>query len=87
MVLEVWTFTLLPESNDTTTIKTPSAVYNALCILIKSVITITRATPAYKLSRRQKTDSYKIFYTIYCEKPDVNILGNVTHFNCVKILF
>ncbi|XP_037943510.1 autophagy-related protein 13 homolog [Teleopsis dalmanni] len=89
MVLEVWTIDLqttgLKDRNDTKggattnseqqTLKAAHAIYNKMSILLKSLISLTRATPAYKLSRRQCADSYGIYYRIYVDKPKVHTLG------------
>lgn len=75
MLLEVWTLTIAPESNSPT-IRSSHHVYNSFGVLLKSVICVSRATPAYKLSRRQKTESYKIDHTISAGKLlDLNRLG------------
>lgn len=44
-------------------------------ILLKSLIAVTRATPAYKLSRKQSTDSYSIYYRAYNGEPYTDNLG------------
>lgn len=43
--------------------------YNEMSILIKSIISLTRATPAYRISREgQSADSYVVCYRVYkCE--------------------
>ncbi|KAM7360526.1 autophagy-related 13 [Cochliomyia hominivorax] len=56
-------------------LKTAHAIYNRMGMLLKSLISLTRATPAYKLSRRQCPDSYSIYYRIYVERPQVHTLG------------
>lgn len=50
-------------------------IYNGMSILLKSLIAVTRATPAYKLSRKQSTDSYNIYYRIYTGEPHTHNLG------------
>ncbi|XP_073815570.1 autophagy-related 13 [Musca autumnalis] len=60
---------------ETPCLKTAHAIYNRMGMLLKSLISLTRATPAYKLSRRQCPDSYSIYYRIYVEKPQVHALG------------
>lgn len=42
-------------------IKVSYTVYNRLSVLLKSLLAITRVTPAYKLSRKQGHD-YVILY-------------------------
>lgn len=57
------------------TLKAAHAIYNRMGILLKSLISLTRATPAYKLSRRQSPDTYGIYYRIYVDKPQTHMLG------------
>ncbi|KAH8284186.1 hypothetical protein KR054_012074 [Drosophila jambulina] len=57
------------------TLKAAHAIYNRMGIMLKSLISLTRTTPAYKLSRRQCPDSYGIFYRIYVDRPQVHTLG------------
>lgn len=79
MVLEVWSLDLqLPSESKTNeqVLKVAHQIYNRMSILLKSLISLTRATPAYKLSRRQCPDSYRIFYKVYAEeRPQVHALG------------
>ncbi|EDV91375.1 GH14376 [Drosophila grimshawi] len=88
MILEVWSLDLLPVDNNKTaaaaadckdnesqTLKASHAIYNRMGIMLKSLISLTRTTPAYKLSRRQCPDSYVIFYRIYVDRPQVHTLG------------
>ncbi|XP_065371828.1 autophagy-related protein 13 homolog [Calliphora vicina] len=56
-------------------LKTAHAIYNRMGMILKSLISLTRATPAYKLSRRQCPDSYSIYYRIYVERPQIHSLG------------
>ncbi|KAJ2937815.1 hypothetical protein O0L34_g18597 [Tuta absoluta] len=44
-------------------------------ILLKSLITVTRITPAYHLSRKQRTESFTIFYRVYNGEPKTKALG------------
>lgn len=55
--------------------KAAHAIYNRMGMLLKSLVSLTRATPAYKLSRRQCPDSYSIYYRIYVDRPQVHALG------------
>lgn len=61
--------------NDSQLLKASHAIYNRMGIMLKSLISLTRTTPAYKLSRRQCPDSYGIFYRIYVDRPQVHTLG------------
>lgn len=85
MVLEVWTLDqscLLEKENQQ--IKTAQTIYNRMTVLLKSLITLTRSTPAYKLSRRQSPDSYGIYYRIYvATPPQTHSLGD--NFKTVRI--
>lgn len=62
-------------SSETQMLKASHAIYNRMGIMLKSLISLTRTTPAYKLSRRQCPDSYVIFYRIYVDRPQVHTLG------------
>ncbi|XP_051169959.1 autophagy-related protein 13 homolog isoform X2 [Leptopilina boulardi] len=75
MVLETWTLGVLPEQSDPT-IRVTYTVYNRMGILLKSLLSVSRVTPAYKLSRRQGPDSYVICYRIYMGEPQLHILGD-----------
>ena len=46
-------------------------VYNRMGLLLKSLITVSRVTPAYRLSRRQGVDSYVICYRVLLGEPQV----------------
>lgn len=65
--------------NDSQTLKASShqlhVIYNRMSIMLKSLISLTRTTPAYKLSRRQCPDSYGIYYRVYVDRPQVHTLG------------
>uniref|UniRef100_A0A8C7VLP2 Autophagy-related protein 13 n=1 Tax=Oncorhynchus mykiss TaxID=8022 RepID=A0A8C7VLP2_ONCMY len=55
-------------------IKVSYTVYNRLSLLLKSLLAITRVTPAYKLSRKQGHD-YVILYRIYFGEVQLTGLG------------
>uniref|UniRef100_A0A667WJL4 Autophagy-related protein 13 n=1 Tax=Myripristis murdjan TaxID=586833 RepID=A0A667WJL4_9TELE len=55
-------------------IKVSYTVYNRLSLLLKSLLAITRVTPAYKLSRKQGHD-YVILYRIYFGEVQLSGLG------------
>ncbi|KAG6451755.1 hypothetical protein O3G_MSEX007324 [Manduca sexta] len=74
MVLELWTLEL-DETQFDTSVKATNTVYFRMGILLKSLITITRITPAYHLSRKQRTESFTIFYRVYNGEPKVKALG------------
>uniref|UniRef100_A0A2K6GAJ0 Autophagy-related protein 13 n=1 Tax=Propithecus coquereli TaxID=379532 RepID=A0A2K6GAJ0_PROCO len=55
-------------------IKVSYTVYNRLSLLLKSLLAITRVTPAYRLSRKQGHE-YVILYRIYFGEVQLNGLG------------
>lgn len=75
MVLESWCLNILPEYCDPSN-RVIHTVYNHMGILLKSLVSVTRVTPAYKLSRRQGPDSYVICYRIYMDEPQLHMLGD-----------
>ncbi|XP_050676064.1 autophagy-related protein 13 homolog [Leptidea sinapis] len=75
MVLELWTLGL-DETQFDTSLKAMNTVYFRMGILLKSLITLTRITPAYHLSRKQRTESFTIFYRVYNGEPKLNSLGD-----------
>lgn len=75
MVLELWTLEL-DDSQFDTSLKAMNTVYFRMGILLKSLITITRITPAYHLSRKQRTESFTIFYRVYNGEPKLKALGD-----------
>ena len=46
-------------------VKVTHTVYNRMSLLLKSLVTVARVTPAYRLSRRQGADSYVICYRVF----------------------
>lgn len=83
MILEVWSLNINTDLSDPL-IKATYTIYNRMSILLKSLISITRVTPAYKLSRRQAPDSYSIYYRIYSGEPQHN-LGEWSHHDSLSI--
>ncbi|XP_076182221.1 autophagy-related 13 isoform X2 [Ptiloglossa arizonensis] len=75
MVLETWSLGIMPEHSDPT-IRVTYTVYNRMGILLKSLLSVSRIIPAYKLSRRQSPDSYVICYRIYMGEPQLHTLGD-----------
>ncbi|XP_054707784.1 autophagy-related protein 13-like [Uloborus diversus] len=53
----------------------PEVVFGNMMCLMKSVITISRAVPTYKLSLKQSADTYVILYRIYQGDPQIELLG------------
>lgn len=44
-------------------------------VLLKSLLAVTRITPAYKLAFRQGPDSFVICYRVYLGDPNYDCLG------------
>ncbi|XP_036390752.1 autophagy-related protein 13 isoform X1 [Megalops cyprinoides] len=72
MELEAWCLEINEKCDKD--IKVSYTVYNRLSILLKSLLAITRVTPAYKLSRKQGHD-YVILYRIYFGEVQLSGLG------------
>lgn len=75
MVLETWTVKIIPGCNIAST--SVSTIYYRMSIMLKSTLSISRITPAYKLSRSQFRDSYKISHKIYGGQPNLEKLGEL----------
>lgn len=73
MILETWSIAVVPDIDPS--IPVSYAVYNRMGILLKSLVSVTRVTPAYRISRRQGPDSYVICYRIYLGEPQFHTLG------------
>ncbi|CAG2101170.1 unnamed protein product [Medioppia subpectinata] len=67
-----------------------SNVYKKMSLMLKSLISVTRATPAYKLSQRgQSPDSFVICYRVYRCDSDTNVFNSeeeAQHFSSTKHL-
>ena len=50
-------------------------IYNRMSIVLRSLLTCTRATPTYQLSRKQSAQKYIICYKMYSGEPVVSHLG------------
>ncbi|XP_061745561.1 autophagy-related protein 13 isoform X1 [Nerophis ophidion] len=72
MELETWCLEMNEKCDKD--IKVSYTVYNRLSVLLKSLLAITRVTPAYKLSRKQGHD-YVILYRIYFGEVQMNGFG------------
>lgn len=75
MVLETWCLSVLPDCSEYNNRQT-HLVYNRMGILLKSLLSVTRVTPAYKLSRQQGPETFVIMYRIYMEEPKLRSLGD-----------
>jgi len=74
MVLEIWHISLDINQLDSSG-KMSQMGYSRMTIALKSLLTVTRVTPAYKLSRRQSSNDYVICYRIYLGDPHYFLLG------------
>lgn len=74
LVLETWHLGMNEQSDPT--VKILPTVYNRIGLMLKSLIAITRVTPAYKLSCRQGHDTYVICYKVYMGNPQYSLLGD-----------
>ncbi|KAK2170836.1 hypothetical protein NP493_1133g00024 [Ridgeia piscesae] len=74
MILENWSIT--KDEKCDTNARVSYTVYNRMSILLKSLFSVSRVTPAYQLSRKQGVDSYVICYRIYMGEPQISHLGN-----------
>ncbi|KAM4017641.1 autophagy-related protein 13 isoform 2-T2 [Anomaloglossus baeobatrachus] len=80
MELEVWCLEMNEKCDPD--IKVSYTVYNRLSLLLKSLLAVTRVTPAYRLSRKQGHE-YVILYRIYF--GDVQLLGLKEGFQAVRV--
>ncbi|KAB0371252.1 hypothetical protein FD755_017661 [Muntiacus reevesi] len=80
MELEIWCLEMNEKCDKE--IKVSYAVYNRLSLLLKSLLAITRVTPAYRLSRKQGHE-YVILYRIYF--GDVQLTGLGEGFQTVRV--
>lgn len=74
MSLEFWCLNILPEQCDPTG-RIIHTVYNRMGILLKTLVSVTRSTPAYRASRKQGDTSFVMFYHTYMKQPDFASLG------------
>ncbi|CAF92078.1 unnamed protein product [Tetraodon nigroviridis] len=85
MELETWCLEMNEKCDKD--IKVSYTVYNRLSVLLKSLLAITRVTPAYKLSRKQGHD-YVILYRIYFGEVQLSGLGEGNErFFCLFVCF
>ncbi|XP_063043984.1 autophagy-related protein 13 isoform X2 [Engraulis encrasicolus] len=83
MELETWCLEMNEKCDRD--IKVSYTVYNRLSLLLKSLLAITRVTPAYKLSRKQGHD-YVILYRIYFGEVQLAGLGEGFQTNRVGVV-
>ncbi|KOB73475.1 Autophagy-related protein 13 [Operophtera brumata] len=72
MVLEIWTVRLISGIE----ICSLPTLYYRMSVMLKSTLTISRITPAYKLARSQSKELYKIYHKIYGGEPNYSLLGD-----------
>ena len=75
MILETWYINLNHDTCDPN-VKISYTVYNRMGIALKSLLSVSRVTPAYKLSRQQGADDFVICYKIYNGDPQFFMLGD-----------
>ncbi|XP_077284855.1 autophagy-related protein 13 homolog [Arctopsyche grandis] len=75
MVLESWTLGLIPKATYSNP-KVFNHLFIRMSLMLKSLISITRVMPAYKMSRKQDADSYTIFYKLHLGEYDNRSLGD-----------
>lgn len=73
MVLEIWTVRIVPEGDPS--MNSISTIYYRMSIMLKSTLSISRITPAYKMSRTQHKETYTMSHKIYGGEPNLDQLG------------
>ncbi|EAA10737.4 AGAP005715-PA [Anopheles gambiae str. PEST] len=75
MILECWTLSIRTDQTNAPQ-RANQVIYNRMSLLLKSLLSVTRVTPAYRVSRIKRADSYDIYYRIYTGEPQTNQLGD-----------
>ena len=73
MVLETWSVGMTDHCDANARVS--YTVYNRMGVLLKSLICVSRVTPAYRLSRKQGAETFVICYRLYMGEPQVHHLG------------
>eukprot|EP00096_Caligus_rogercresseyi_P009094 TRINITY_DN3025_c0_g2_i1.p1 TRINITY_DN3025_c0_g2~~TRINITY_DN3025_c0_g2_i1.p1 ORF type:complete len:443 (-),score=160.98 TRINITY_DN3025_c0_g2_i1:654-1982(-) len=81
MILETWSVSMTNETRDPHS-KLNNWSYNHLSLLLKSVLCISRVTPAYKFSRRQGPESFVVCYRIHAGEPVSHSLLGKGYMTC-----
>ena len=81
MILETWWLSINDHADPGARVS--YTVYSRMGILLKSLLSVTRVTPAYRLSRKQGPETYVICYRVYMGDPQTMCLGD--SFKTVKI--
>ncbi len=86
-MLEQWVFSMRrPGQDESAQNKNEftDTIYNRLCILLKSIVSVSRALPAYKYARNQNCDAYVFLYQVYSHDPASAVLGKEYRSNTVR---
>uniref|UniRef100_A0AAG5DDG6 Autophagy-related protein 13 n=1 Tax=Anopheles atroparvus TaxID=41427 RepID=A0AAG5DDG6_ANOAO len=75
MILEFWTLSIRTDQTNAPQ-RANQVIYNRMSLLLKSLLSVTRVTPAYRVSRLKRSDSYDIYYRIYKGDPQTSLLGD-----------
>ncbi|XP_058066740.1 autophagy-related protein 13 homolog [Anopheles bellator] len=75
MILEVWSLSIRTDQTNAPQ-RATNVIYNRMGLLLKSLLSVTRVTPAYRVSRLKRSDSYDIYYRIYIGDPQTHQLGD-----------
>lgn len=67
LILENWSLSVNETSEPSN--RVTYTVYSRMSLLLKSIISVSRITPAYKLSGRQGADSFVLCYRVYSGEP------------------
>ncbi|CAI8040258.1 Autophagy-related protein 13 homolog [Geodia barretti] len=73
IVLEVWSIELDPSRRDVS-VSVAHVLYPRLSLMLRSLVVLSRTTPAYKLSRSHE-DTLKFTFRLYASSPDINTEG------------
>lgn len=68
-VIEIWQMRLEPPRGHKQDDMKYSEVYERQCVLLKSLISLTRTLPAYQAARNRYDDKFDIQYEIYKRDP------------------
>lgn len=84
MILETWRLSMTESAALTSELVPGKAaksgtLYSHMGLLLKSLVAVTRVTPAYRLSRRQSPETYVVCYRIYAGSPAAGVLGDGHH--------
>ena len=71
MILETWWMTVTDQVDASARVS--YTVYNRMGVLLKSLICAARVTPAYRLSRKQGSDTFVVCYRIYTGEPQFHL--------------